>query len=1013
MPPRCVLNGLKVVEVPNELSKLDCLSRQFIQRAKAYQTVVRLGTYTNKVPVYNSLKACKGNMFFLPLPMHKTMETLDDVEEAEVALSNPELYIIVNCKPTKDKVVWRSLVDVNDIKVALTKLKETNWLYQNVDDTSVDEVSKEVIEVVSKASSTMLEKATDDDVAGFQYYTIRNLDNKLSIQSDIEQYKLLSIKEDPLDNRQKHLDVMCFPVLFPDGNFGKYHPREVKVSHSEYVKSRLLNKDSRFRKDPQYVFFLLWHKEMREIACGVYNLLKTSKSMPMSVANLLQKFEMNDEHLEANLNTMFQSVRGTKQYWFLRQSELQCMIRDAGPPTLFLTFSCAEYESPDIIDYLKIVNDDCGGSNAGKLCTEDPVSVSRQFSSKFHAFFNTIIIKGEVLGTVDHFYWKKEYQTRGAPHYHVLLWIRDAPMIGRDDPSKVLAWIEERITCHIPDQENNPELHNLVTRYQLHKCSNYCKRKRKRGKTFVTTCKFGFPREPSESPKVHCVEEKLKKRQKIYQISRTEAEVRVNDYNPLLLLLWKANMDIQFVSESSLALAHYVSGYVTKAERSNMSEIWQEVSESKTIYGRLWSFGVRMLRSRECGLYEANDLLLGDHLFEKSDAVQWIDVSMPHKRNRRLKDHSELLEMESTDPDSENIFKESLYSNYYPDRPEELQDLCLHDFVANFDWYGKDSKGQRKYRKLGKPRLVNHKIFDPEKEDHREDYFYSLILLFVPFRYEASLLNGNETAEEAFQRLLPASGDCQNYHSRLQTMLKAKANLKAIREARQTDGKEEAVVEKHNDPELPGEAKSAMNDMCEINANAKSNDLSLQERIAMLNADQKRIFDKVAHHLLHQKEHEEEKCKCDIKPLQMFISGVGGTGKSFLIEAVKAFVDDLWPSDDCKCAITAPTGLAAFNVGGVTIHRLFQLPIEHDGKQAGYWSLPKAAQKVMKTALRSLKVLIIDEISMVSSLNLAYIHMRLEELFGASEWFGGRNVLFVGDLLQLQPVNGSPVFEMI
>ena len=88
---------------------------------------------------------------------------------------------------------------------------------------------------------------------------------------------------------------------------------------------------------------------------------------------------------------------------------------------------------------------------------------------------------------------------------------------------------------------------------------------------------------------MHCVEEKLKKRQNIYQISRTEAEVRISDYNPLLLLLWKANMDIQFVSEYSLALAHYVSGYVTKAERSNMSEIWLEVSESKTIYGRLWS----------------------------------------------------------------------------------------------------------------------------------------------------------------------------------------------------------------------------------------------------------------------------------------------------------------------------------------------------------------------------------------------------------------------------------------
>ena len=50
---------------------------------------------------------------------------------------------------------------------------------------------------------------------------------------------------------------------------------------------------------------------------------------------------------------------------------------------------------------------------------------------------------------------------------------------------------------------------------------------------------------------------------------------------------------------------------------------------------------------------------------------------------------------------------------------------------------------------------------------------------------------------------------------------------------------------------------------------------------------------------------------------------------------------------------------------------------------------------------------------MVSSLNLAYIHMRLEELFGGSEWFGSRNMLFVGDLLQLPPVNGGPVFDKV
>ncbi len=65
----------------------------------------------------------------------------------------------------------------------------------------------------------------------------------------------------------------------------------------------------------------------------------------MSVSTLLNKVDISDEHLEANLCTMLQSVRGTKQYWFLRQSELKCMIREWGSPTLFLTFS---YESPDI-----------------------------------------------------------------------------------------------------------------------------------------------------------------------------------------------------------------------------------------------------------------------------------------------------------------------------------------------------------------------------------------------------------------------------------------------------------------------------------------------------------------------------------------------------------------------------------------------------------------------------------------------------------------------------------------
>ena len=132
-------------------------------------------------------------------------------------------------------------------------------------------------------------------------------------------------------------------------------------------------------------------------------------------------------------------------------------------------------------------------------------------------------------------------------------------------------------------------------------------------------------------------------------------------------------------------------------------------------------------------------------------------------------------------------------------------------------------------------------------------------------------------------------------------MLAAASNVKKINDARQKEG-EEKKVEEDDDPQLIGEAKAAMI----VNSSDK---LSVEERVAMLNDDQRRVFDTVKGHLLHQKCHEQNECYCDIKPVRMFVSGVGGTGKSFLIEAL---VISVWPLDDLVCAISAPTSLAAW-----------------------------------------------------------------------------------------------------
>ena len=142
-----------------------------------------------------------------------------------------------------------------------------------------------------------------------------------------------------------------------------------------------------------------------------------------------------------------------------------------------------------------------------------------------------------------------------------------------------------------------------------------------------------------------------------------------------------------------------MSGYVTKAECSNMQEIWQEISDSQSIYIHLFSYGVRRIHFRECGLYEASNLLLGDHLTEKSNTVKWVDVAMPHKMSCRLK---VLQEIAKHNPSDKAIFEDNVVDTFYPQRPAKLEHVHLYDFIAQYEFQGIHDQDQRVYKKLGK-----------------------------------------------------------------------------------------------------------------------------------------------------------------------------------------------------------------------------------------------------------------------------------------------------------------------
>ena len=126
----------------------------------------------------------------------------------------------------------------------------------------------------------------------------------------------------------------------------------------------------------------------------------------------------------------------------------------------------------------------------------------------------------------------------------------------------------------------------------------------------------------------------------------------------------------------------------------------------------------------------------------------------------------------------------------------------------------------------------------------------------------------------------------------------------------------------------------------------------------------------------------------------MFVTGRAGTGKSTLIHWLMREIDG--------CAVVAPTAVAAINIGGDTIHSFFGLPPEHLDPDGAYH--PSERRRLV---IENLKLLIIDEVSMVLPNLVDVISNALKSVRDNERPFGGVPVLFVGDLFQLPPIVAS------
>lgn len=160
------------------------------------------------------------------------------------------------------------------------------------------------------------------------------------------------------------------------------------------------------------------------------------------------------------------------------------------------------------------------------------------------------------------------------------------------------------------------------------------------------------------------------------------------------------------------------------------------------------------------------------------------------------------------------------------------------------------------------------------------------------------------------------------------------------------------------------------------------------------NAEQQRAFELVARHVCFGG-----------RQLLMYIAGVGGTGKTYVVKAILRLFDVLGRRH--QILVSAPTGAAAILIDGYTIHSLLMLPQKQDSNMnlqplVALWS--------------GVLYLIVDEVSMISATLMSEISLRLQHAKGTSGLsedvpFGGVSVIFLGDFGQLKPVGGPSLYH--
>ena len=359
-------------------------------------------------------------------------------------------------------------------------------------------------------------------------------------------------------------------------------------------------------------------------------------------------------------------------------------------------------------------------------------------------------------------------------------------------------------------------------------------------------------------------------------LRRDTQDILTNNFNPILMMIIRANHDLQYVTEP-FSCANYMTNYITKNE-SGYSVFLKNIEEEYKNLGDFEitkKFGTEIDQKREVSIQESAYRALGLPMSKFSRKVKYINTSHPEKRDGLMRGN--WAELDNNEP----LFHFSVHE-YYEQRPFngpdgiDWENMCLADVESNFERRNKATSTsfplledhghlQRRMR----PAVLRYYL----RYEEPEDLARGLLILFHPFRDELfdihsrdilELFNDNKTLIEERRKQYEKNIHLVELIQEIETL--NERNEAGNDHEDEEHDYEEGLIEEETTSEKDiqkfiSSMKSSAKKSVETNVNSVMPTLAdLREGINKLNENQRLIFDDVCERVFANNEFSEQFC---------------------------------------------------------------------------------------------------------------------------------------------------------